>query len=230
MYQDNKKQLIWCQLIHVVLFLFMGTIFSVMYAKTHRDEGCELDGGEACNFRKTRYDNVKHITSYSVQNKFEAIFLFGIATYFADAAFRFIVVLGLHYNRLCVQITGIILTVIVSTFLQTTLMILMPIYRYNTAGIQICDQDDPELLASPCKWFLSLTILVSLVWVASCCTSFAFNKNDYSKEFGYSTRAVQDEPESPNGLGGRQDSNDREDQMLVRENEPAPPVYQGGSD
>lgn len=63
------------------------------------------------------------------------IFLFGIITYFSDAVFRFVVVLGLKYNRLWVQISGIILTVIVSTFLQTTLMILMPIYRYNTAGI-----------------------------------------------------------------------------------------------
>ena len=68
-------------------------------------------------------------------------------------------------------------------------MILMPIYRYNTAGIQICDSPD-EKLSVPCNGFLYITILVSLVWVASCCTSFAFNKNDYSKEFGYSTRAV----------------------------------------
>merc|ERR1712060_577115 len=163
----------------------MGAIFSVMYAKTNRDEGCNHGDGDACFFRKQKPLGKEEITTYSVQNKFEAIFLFGIATYFADALFRFIVVLGLHYNRLCVQITGIILTVIVSTFLQTTLMILMPIYRYNTAGIQICDNDQLE---SPCHWFLSLTILVSLVWVASCCTSFAFNKNDYSKEFGYSTR------------------------------------------
>lgn len=38
-----------------------------------------------------------------------------------------------------------------------------------------------------------MTILVSLVWVASCCTSFAFNKNDYSKEFGYDTRVDKDD-------------------------------------
>ena len=56
-------------------------------------------------------------SAYSVQSKFEAIFEFGIFTYFFDADFRFIVVLGLKYNKLWVQITGIILTVIVSTFL-----------------------------------------------------------------------------------------------------------------
>ena len=70
-------------------------------------------------------------------------------------------------------------------------MILMPIYRYNTAGIQICD-DDTDKLTMPCNSFLPVICIVIVVWVASCCTSFAFNKNDYSKEFGYSTRAVQE--------------------------------------
>ena len=79
-------------------------------------------------------------TEYSVQDKFDSIFEFGIFTYFFDVMFRFIVVLGLKYNKLWVQITGIIATVFVSTFLQTTLMILMPIYRYNTAGLQVCNK------------------------------------------------------------------------------------------
>ena len=116
------------------------------------------------------------------------IFEFGIITYFCDAVFRFVIVLGLINNKLWVQVFGIILTVIVSTFLQTTLMILMPIYRYNTAGLQICDAGKLEV---PCNAFIYITIIVALVWVASCCTSFAFNKNDYSKEFGYSTRNSQ---------------------------------------
>ena len=73
----------------------------------------------------------------------------------------------------------------------------MPIYRYNTAGIQICnDVEFEDKLVMPCNAFLYVTILVSLVWVASCCTSFAFNKNDYSKEFGYSTRAVHEDQDS----------------------------------
>ena len=60
MYQDNKSQLIWCQLIHCVLFLFMGTLFAVMDAKTISDEGCE---GRKCNFTKIG-DHVP--TDYSV--------------------------------------------------------------------------------------------------------------------------------------------------------------------
>ena len=41
MYQDNKSQLIWCQIIHCVLFLLMGTLFSVMYSSTANDEACD---------------------------------------------------------------------------------------------------------------------------------------------------------------------------------------------
>ena len=183
----------------------MGTLFSFMYSSTANDEACddktcETTGiYEGCLFQKSAQIGSCETTQYSVQNKFEAIFEFGIFTYFADAIFRFIVVLGLKYNQLWVQIAGIVLTVIVSTFLQTTLMILMPIYRYNTAGIQICEKD---VLDTPCNAFVYITVLVSLVWVASCCTSFAFNKNDYSKEFGYSTRAVAEEHDSASDMTG----------------------------
>lgn len=45
MYQDNKRKLIVCQMIHCVLFLIMGSVFATMYAKTSRDEGCDLDKG-----------------------------------------------------------------------------------------------------------------------------------------------------------------------------------------
>ena len=122
----------------------MGTLFSVMYSETANDGDCNSADDDiviikeeyrGCFFVKETTTGKEELTEYSVQNKFEAIFEFGIFTYFADAIFRFIVVLGLKYNQLWVQIAGIVLTVIVSTFLQTTLMILMPIYRYNTAGI-----------------------------------------------------------------------------------------------
>ena len=200
MYQDNKKQLIMCQVVHCIIFIAMGSLFAAMFAKTHNDPGCDLEDPED-NKRKQDsgcyfWSNKNHErTDYSVQEKFEMIFKFGTITYFSDAVFRFVVVLGLKYNKLWVQISGIILTVIVSTFLQTTLMILMPIYRYNTAGLQICDDETDsgkDKLEVPCNAFIYITVLVSLVWVASCCTSFAFNKNDYSKEFGYSTRGVAD--------------------------------------
>mmetsp|Transcript_14865 Transcript_14865/g.18636 ORF Transcript_14865/g.18636 Transcript_14865/m.18636 type:complete len:215 (+) Transcript_14865:88-732(+) len=190
----------------------MGSLFAAMYSKTNNDESCEL---KKCHFESKESHSGTKITPYSVQEKFKMIFEFGTITYFSDAVFRFVVVLGLKYNKLWVQIFGIILTVIVSTFLQTTLMILMPIYRYNTAGLQVCEDenDKGERLEVPCNAFVYITILVSLVWIASCCTSFAFNKNDYSKEFGYSTRGVADDGEGEEELGSdvgspRQDRHD----------------------
>ena len=75
----------------------MGSLFTALYVKTANDDGCDDSG---CNFYKTMAVPVgkKERTDYSVQQKFEAIFEFGIITYFADAIFRFIVVLGLKYN------------------------------------------------------------------------------------------------------------------------------------
>ena len=73
----------------------MGSLFTALYVKTANDVGCEDSG---CNFFKTTATLTKERTDYSVQEKFEAIFKFGIVTYFADAIFRFIVVLGLKYN------------------------------------------------------------------------------------------------------------------------------------
>ena len=59
MYQDNKKQLIICQVIHCVIFLAMGSLFTAMYIKTDNDTTCINEG---CNFVsphssvKTEYD------------------------------------------------------------------------------------------------------------------------------------------------------------------------------
>ena len=73
----------------------MGSLFTALYVKTANDDGCDDSG---CNFYKTMPFGDTERTDYSVQEKFEAIFEFGIITYFADAIFRFIVVLGLKYN------------------------------------------------------------------------------------------------------------------------------------
>ena len=50
MYQDNKRQLIWCQMLHCILFLFMGSFFSAMYSKTANDDTCDDRG---CYFKKS---------------------------------------------------------------------------------------------------------------------------------------------------------------------------------
>ena len=73
----------------------MGSLFAALFATTANDEACDDKG---CNFKKSPFTLYPEATDYSVQSKFESIFIFGIVTYFADAIFRFIVVLGLKYN------------------------------------------------------------------------------------------------------------------------------------
>ena len=71
------------------------------------------------------------------------------------------------------------------------MLIIMPIYRYNTAGLACAEESDsnpnPILLTEGTK-ISHMLILVAIVWVLSCCTSFAFNKNDFKREFGYLTQ------------------------------------------
>ena len=43
MYQDNKKQLIMCQVVYCIIFIAMGSLFAAMFAETHKDPGCELE-------------------------------------------------------------------------------------------------------------------------------------------------------------------------------------------
>ena len=100
-------------------------------------------------------------------------------------------------------------------------MILMPIYRYNTAGLQICDPEKEPgvVLQMPCNAFPYVIVLVVVVWIASCCTSFAFNKNDYSKEFGYSTRAVQEDQDSDNAASPQSLSNKKKPELHIDDSE-----------
>ena len=98
---------------------------------------------------------------------------------------------GLYFGRIYVQFTGVFGTVVVSTFAQTTMLIIMPIYRYNTAGLACAekspDNPDPILYEQGVK-ISNMLVVVAIVWVLSCCTSFAFNKNDFKREFGYLTQ------------------------------------------
>ena len=120
----------------------------------------------------------------------------GFFTYLSDAICRFVIVGGLYCGRIYVQFAGVFGTVVVSTFAQTTMLIIMPIYRYNTAGLACAEWTETSdgkhigtepLLYNEGKKISYLLIVVIIVWVLSCCTSFAFNKNDFKREFGYLT-------------------------------------------
>ena len=128
---------------------------------------------------------------YDVTLRFKTVFYTGFITYLLDAICRFIIVGGLYAGRIYWQFAGVFGTVVVSTFLQTTMLIIMPIYRYNTAGLRCASatDDNPNpILLEPGNKISNMLIVVAIVWVLSCCTSFAFNKNDFKREFGYLTQ------------------------------------------
>ena len=74
--------------------------------------------------------------------RFRTVFYVGFVTYLLDAICRFVIVAGLYAGRIYVQFTGVFGTVVVSTFFQTTMLIIMPIYRYNTAGLACAERSD----------------------------------------------------------------------------------------
>ena len=123
--------------------------------------------------------------------RFRTVFYVGFGTYLSDAICRFVIVVGLYWGRIYVQFAGVFGTVVVSTFAQTTMLIIMPIYRYNTAGLACAEKNETNpdpLLLHEGNAISNLLIVVIIVWVLSCCTSFAFNKNDFKREFGYLTQ------------------------------------------
>ena len=129
---------------------------------------------------------------YDVTTRFKTVFFTGFVTYLLDAICRFIIVGGLYAGRIYWQFAGVFGTVVVSTFFQTTMLIIMPIYRFNTAGLACADpSDDPNvhpILLKSGAHISNMLVVVAIVWVLSCCTSFAFNKNDFKREFGYLTQ------------------------------------------
>ena len=148
------------------------------------DEPCRQDD-------PTQQCSCSEPMQYDVTFRFETVFYTGFVTYLLDAICRFVIVAGLYAGRIYVQFTGVFGTVVVSTFFQTTMLIIMPIYRYNTAGLACAEvtPDNPDpILVNEGEKISNMLILVAIVWVLSCCTSFAFNKNDFKREFGYLTQ------------------------------------------
>ena len=76
-----------------------------------------------------------------VSGAFRKIFMTSGFVYLVDALCRLVIVYGLLRKSIWYQIGGVIGTIIVSTFATTALLVLIPVYRYNAAGSQCCDQD-----------------------------------------------------------------------------------------
>ena len=66
------------------------------------------------------------------------------------------------------------------------MLIIMPIYRNNAAGRACAGPGKP--LEAEGGFIQVMFTIVTIVWVFSCCTAFAFNKNDFKREFKYITQ------------------------------------------
>ena len=69
-----------------------------------------------------------------VTDKFKNLLLLSGFVYMIDAIFRVIIVFGLKKKSIWHQITGVLGTIIISTFCITALLVVTPVYRFNAAG------------------------------------------------------------------------------------------------
>ena len=56
-----------------------------------------------------------------------------------DVLCRIVIVYGLFKRSIWFQIAGVVGTILVSTFGTTALLVLIPVYRYNAAGSECCE-------------------------------------------------------------------------------------------
>ena len=65
------------------------------------------------------------------------------------------------------------------------MLIIIPIFRNNAAGRACAGPGKP--LEAEGGFIQLMFVNVTIVWFFSCCTAFAFNKNDFKREFTYET-------------------------------------------
>ena len=144
MEDKNKWILIGLQLFHVALFLIIAFCFLAFALNKDNLQECYFPcvGNQNPDITTPCKQGVSEDIctcdepmDYNVTLRFKTVFYTGFITYLLDAICRFIIVGGLYAGRIYWQFAGVFGTVVVSTFFQTTMLIIMPIYRYNTAGL-----------------------------------------------------------------------------------------------
>jgi hypothetical protein len=167
-----KAVLITVQMAHVIIFFIMSITFLTLYLSF---EGENL----SCSIPQDCDPTDSSAECVSISDKFSLCFLCGTITYFVDAICRLLIVVGLCVNKIKMQIVGVIGTILVSTFFQTALLIMMPVFRYNSGGV-FCATQDPKYPGSgslePYGEYMSQMLsVVGVMWCLSCCTSFVIN-------------------------------------------------------
>ena len=73
--------------------------------------------------------------------RFKIVFICSAFVYLVDAVCRSIIVYGLFKKSIYYQLGGVVGTIIVSTFLTTTLLVLIPVFRWNAGGEACCETE-----------------------------------------------------------------------------------------
>ena len=116
------------QLTHVVLYGTLAFLWGVQAFKQMPECAYPMEDPTA---------------TYMVNNHFHKLFLTGFFTYLLDAIFRLIIAIGIWTSKFPVQLAGVTGTVLVATCGQTGLLLIIPIFRYNSAGIACSEVGEP---------------------------------------------------------------------------------------
>lgn len=122
---EIKTGLLVLQCTYVAIFATLTILFGIEAFASSKPEECiikiwHLDGPP---------------TLYNTTERFEFIFYAGFVTYLMDFMARSVVVFGLFFNNFKLQLGGVFATITVSTTAQTALIIMIPVFRWNYAGI-----------------------------------------------------------------------------------------------
>ena len=82
-------------------------------------------------------------TPFNVATRFKTVFWLGFVTYLVDGVFRIVIVYGLCRRFIYLQLVGAIGANAISSVGQTALLIVMPVYKNNQAGIACTEPGKP---------------------------------------------------------------------------------------
>ena len=132
-YTANIWILICLQVSIAILFLTLSAFFG-FYTFQHISD---------CYFPCLNEPHCNDATPFNVAIRFKAIFWLGFVTYLVDAVFRLVIVIGLSRRMIYLQLVGAIGANAISAIGQTSLLIVMPIYKNNAAGISCTQPGKP---------------------------------------------------------------------------------------
>jgi hypothetical protein len=168
----------------------MQIVFSLFFATLCILYGVQAFGGSlpVCEFPKRPDILPTPLDNYNLQRRYEIIFLSGFLIYFIAAASHSLIVAGLIMRKFWLQLVGVSIAVLNATMGQTALIMMIPVFRWNSAGIHCAE----TTLKPQGIWIANMFAVTIIAWVFSCCAVWGINQSDAQKQFG----AEKDHPDS----------------------------------